>query len=242
MPHQKRIVALGVAFLTTTIAIAAQDATELKTQNEKFSYALGMQMGSGFRKQGLDLDPTAFAKGLAASFSGAKTLLTEDEMHTIIVNAREEYRKKQAALREEKAQRALNEGEKFLAANKNKEGVVVLPSGLQYKILKQGNGDKPKIDETVVCNYRGTLLDGTEFDSSAKHNGPATFPLRGVIRGWTEALQMMPSGSKWQLFVPAHLAYGKDGAGQMIPPNATLIFEVELLSIKENEQAERDRE
>ena len=241
MPHQKRILALVVAFLTITVTIAAQDATELKTQNEKFSYALGMQMGSGFRNQGLGLDSAAFAKGLATSFNGAKTLLTEDEMHTIIANAQEEYRKKQAVLREAKAQTELNEGEKFLAENKSKEGVVALPSGLQYKILIQGSGDKPKIDETVVCNYRGTLLDGTEFDSSAMHNGPATFPVRGVIRGWTEALQMMPAGSKWQIFVPAHLAYGKDGVGEKIPPEATLVFEVELLSIKENEK-ERERE
>ncbi|MGO9403415.1 MAG: FKBP-type peptidyl-prolyl cis-trans isomerase [Terriglobales bacterium] len=120
--------------------------------------------------------------------------------------------------------------------------MVTLPSGLQYKILKEGKGEKPEIDEKVVCNYRGTLLDGTEFDSSAKHNGPATFPVRGVIKGWTQALLMMPAGSKWQLFVPAHLAYGQQGAGQMIPPNATLIFELELLSVKEKEGEERDRE
>jgi len=240
MPRQKWILALGVAFLT--VAVAAQDASELKTEKEKFSYALGMQMGAGFRKQVLDLDPAIFAKGLTESFNGAKTMLTEDEMRAVLVNAQEEYKKKQAALREEKAQAMLSEGEKFLAENKNKEGVVTLPSGLQYKILKQGKGEKPAIDEKVVCNYRGTLLDGTEFDSSAKHNGPATFPVRGVIRGWTEALQMMPAGSKWHLFVPPHLAYGKEGSGQMVPPNATLIFEVELLSVKEKEGDERDRE
>jgi FKBP-type peptidyl-prolyl cis-trans isomerase FklB len=188
------------------------------------------------------LDAVSVGKGLADAFSGGKTLLTEDEMRTVLTSAQEEYRKKQAALREEKAQAMQREGEKFLAENKNKEGVVTLPSGLQYKILKQGKGDKPEIDEKVVCNYRGTLLDGTEFDSSAKHNGPATFPVRGVIKGWTEALQMMPSGSKWQLFVPPYLAYGKDGAGQMVPPNATLIFEVELLSVNEKEEHDRDRE
>lgn len=240
MPRQRWILGLGVAFLT--VAVAAQDASELKTQKEKFSYALGMEMGAGFRKQVLDLDPAIFAKGLAESFNGAKTMLTEDEMRAVLVNAQEEYKKKQAALREEKAQATLREGEKFLAENKNKEGVVTLPSGLQYKILKQGKGDKPEIDEKVVCNYRGTLLDGTEFDSSVKHNGPATFPVRGVIKGWTEALQMMPAGSKWQLFVPPYLAYGQDGAGQMVPPNATLIFEVELLSVKEKEEHDRDRE
>ncbi|MGB2606617.1 MAG: FKBP-type peptidyl-prolyl cis-trans isomerase [Candidatus Sulfotelmatobacter sp.] len=238
MLRQKWILAFAVAFLT--VAVAAQDASELKTQKEKFSYALGMQVGADFRKQVLDLDPGTFAKAFAESFNGAKTMLTEDEMHSILVNAKEEYRKKQAALREEKAQATLAEGEKFLAENKSKEGVVALPSGLQYKILKQGTGEKPEIDEKIVCNYRGKLLDGTEFDSSAKHNGPATFPVRGVIRGWREALLMMPTGSKWQLFVPPNLAYGHDGSGQMVPPNATLIFEVELLSVKQGE--ERDRE
>jgi len=240
MPRQKWILGMGVALVT--VAVAAQDASELNTQKEKFSYALGMQMGAGFRKQVLDLDLATFAKGLAESFNGDKTMLTEDEMRTVLADAQEEYRKKQAALREEKAEATLKDGEKFLAENKNKEGVVALPSGLQYKILKQGNGDKPEIDEKVVCNYRGTLLDGTEFDSSAKHNGPATFPVRGVIKGWREALLMMPAGSKWQLFVPPRLAYGQNGSGQMVPPNATLIFEVELLSVKENEGDERDRE
>jgi FKBP-type peptidyl-prolyl cis-trans isomerase FklB len=240
MPRQKWILALGVVFLTVTVA--AQDAPDLKNQKEKFSYALGMQMGAGFRKQALDLDLDIFAKGLAESFNGAKTMLTDDEMHAVLVNAQEEYKKKQAALREEKAQAALKEGEKFLAENKNEEGVVTLPSGLQYKILKEGKGDKPELNDKVVCNYRGTLIDGTEFDSSAKHNGPATFPVKGVIKGWTEALLMMPAGSKWQLFVPPHLAYGQNGAGQMVPPNATLIFEVELLSVKENEGEQRDRE
>ena len=239
MTKQSTLV-LGFALLT--VAAAAQDSSSFSTPKEKVSYALGMQIGSGFRKQGLDLDAASVGKGLADAFSGGKTLLTEDEMRTVLTSAQEEYRKKQAALREEKAQAMLREGEKFLAENKNKEGVVTLPSGLQYKILKQGKGDKPEIDEKVVCNYRGTLLDGTEFDSSAKHNGPATFPVRGVIKGWTEALQMMPAGSKWQLFVPPDLAYGKDGAGQMVPPNATLIFEVELLSVNEREEHDRDRE
>jgi FKBP-type peptidyl-prolyl cis-trans isomerase FklB len=124
------------------------------------------------------------------------------------------------------------DGDAFLAANKGKDGVVTLPSGLQYKILKQGNGPKPTANDTVECNYRGTLIDGKEFDASSKHGGPASFPVGGVIKGWTEALQLMPVGSKWQLFVPADLAYGDRGAGADIGPDATLIFEVELLSIK----------
>ncbi len=239
LPH-RWILALGVSFLT--VAVAAQDAPDLKNQKEKLSYALGMQMGAGLRKQALDLDLDTVSKGLSESFNGSKTLLTEDEMRAVLASAQEEHKKKQAALREEKAQATLKEGEKFLAENKNKEGVVTLPSGLQYKILKEGKGDKPDKDEKVVCNFRGTLIDGTEFDSSDKHNGPATFPVKGVIKGWTEALLMMPAGSKWQLFVPPQLGYGQNGAGQRIPPNATLIFEVELLSVKEGGGEERDRE
>jgi FKBP-type peptidyl-prolyl cis-trans isomerase len=131
------------------------------------------------------------------------------------------------------------EGEAFLADNKSKEGVVALPSGLQYKVLKEGNGPKPTATDSVVCNYRGTLINGTEFDSSTKHGGPATFPVNGVIKGWTEALQLMPVGSKWQLFVPPDLAYAERGAGGDIGPNATLIFEVELVSIQNKSEEKK---
>jgi FKBP-type peptidyl-prolyl cis-trans isomerase len=238
VPCQKWILALGAAFLTA--AAAAQNAPDLKTEKQKFSYALGMQMGADFRKQTLDLDLATFNKALAQSFNGGKTLLTEDEMRAILADAKEEYQKKQAALREEKAEATLKEGEKFLAENKNKEGVVTLPSGLQYKILKEGVGDLPQLNEHVVCNYRGMLLDGTEFDNSDKHNGPSTFPMKGVLEGWKEALLMMRVGSKWQLFVPPDLAYGKRGAPSMnVPPNATLIFELELFAVKEIEGEER---
>jgi FKBP-type peptidyl-prolyl cis-trans isomerase len=242
VPCHKWILALGAAFLTA--AAAAQNAPNLKTEKQKFSYALGMQMGADFRKQTLDLDLATFNKALAQSFNGGKTLLTEDEMRTILANAKEEFQKKQAELREEKAEATLKEGEKFLAENKNKEDVVTLPSGLQYKILKEGIGDLPKLNEHVVCNYRGMLLDGTEFDNSNKHNGPSTFPMRGVLEGWREALLMMRVGSKWQLFVPPDLAYGKRGAPSLnVPPNATLIFELELFAVKDIEGAERrDRE
>ena len=233
-------VLLGVALLA--IPVGAQDTPAFKTPKEKFSYALGMEIGSGFRKQALDLDPETLGKGFADAFAGGKTLLTEDEMRAALASAQEEYKKKQAALRAEKGQIALKEGQEFLAANKSKEGVVTLPSGLQYKILKEGTGEKPEFDDTVVWNYRGTLLDGTEFDSSAKHNGAAAFPLKGVIKGWAEALQLMSVGSKWQLFVPPQLAYGENGAGQIVPPNSTLVFEVELLAIKENQAPEKERE
>jgi FKBP-type peptidyl-prolyl cis-trans isomerase len=241
MSRHKWILALGMAFLT--VAVAAQGAPDLNTQKEKFSYALGMQMGADFRKQVLDLDLATFTKGLEQAFNGDKTMLTEEEMRTVIANAKEEYQRQQAALREEKAEENLKEGEKFLAENKTKEGVVSLPTGLQYKILQQGRGETPKTHQHVICNYRGTLLDGTEFDNSNRHNGPSTFPLKGVLEGWREALLMMPVGSKWQLFVPPDLAYGKAGVPSMkVPPNATLIFELELVSVKKEEVEERDRE
>jgi FKBP-type peptidyl-prolyl cis-trans isomerase len=236
---------LWALFLITAllaIAVEAQETSELKTQKEKISYALGMQMGADFHKQGLDLDLASLLKGLDASYHGGKTLLTEDEMRAVIASAKEEYRKKQAALREEQGEANLKAGEQFLADNKSKEGVVTLPTGLEYKVIQQGQGNAPKTHQHVVCNYRGTLIDGTEFDSSSKHNGPATFPMRGVIEGWREALLMMREGAKWQLFVPPQLAYGKAGIPSMnVPPNATLIYELELIAVKESDE-ERDRE
>jgi FKBP-type peptidyl-prolyl cis-trans isomerase len=220
--------------LLTSIPVLAQDAAaapELKTDKDKFSYALGMNFGENLRKQGLELDPAVFTKAFADAFNTGKTAMTEEDMKTVLTAAAQEIRKKQAAVQAEKADQAQKEGEKFLADNKAKDGVVALPSGLQYKILKQGTGEKPTAEDTVVCNYKGTLINGTEFDASEKHGGPATFPVKGVIAGWTEALQLMPVGSKWQLFVPSKLAYGEQGPPD-IGPNATLIFEVELVSIQ----------
>ena len=230
MTHRKWTSAAAIVLLAS-FAAAAQDAPELKTDKDKFSYALGMNFGEKLRQQGLELDPAVFGKAFAESFNGGKTAMTDQEMQTLLTAAAQEIRKKQAALQAEKGEAAQKEGEAFLTANKAKEGVVALPSGLQYKILKAGTGEKPTLDDTVVCNYKGTLINGTEFDASEKHGGPATFPVKGVIPGWTEALQLMPVGSKWQLFVPASLAYGAQGPPD-IGPNATLIFEVELVSIQ----------
>jgi FKBP-type peptidyl-prolyl cis-trans isomerase len=232
---------LVVVFLA--VAGAAQNAPDLNTQKEKLSYALGMQVGADLRKQSGDLDLATVIKALTESFNGGKTMLTEDEMRAVLANAKEEYRKKQAALRDEEAEKNLKEGEKFLAENKTKEGVVALPTGLQYKILEQGAGATPKTHQHILCNYRGTLIDGTEFDNSNRHNGPSVFPMKGVLEGWREALLMMRVGSKWQLFIPPDLAYGKGGAPAMkVPPGATLIYELELVSIKKDEAEERDRE
>ena len=230
MTDRKWILAAAISLLLS-FAAAAQDAPELKTDKDKFSYALGMKIAENFRKQGLELDPAVFAKAFEVSFNSGKTAMTGEEMETVLAAASQEIRKKQAAQQAEKGAAAQKEGEAFLAANKTKEGVVALPSGLQYKILKAGTGEKPTLDDTVVCNYKGTLINGTEFDASERHGGPASFPVKGVIAGWTEALQLMPVGSKWQLFVPSNLAYGAQGPGD-IGPNATLIFEVELVSIQ----------
>lgn len=189
-----------------------------------------MDAGSNFKKQSIDIDPDIFMKGFKDAFSGSKTVLTEDEMSKAMAAFKEERMKKHEEEAKKVAEKNTKEGEDFLVGNKKKEGVVTLPSGLQYKVLKEGDGPTPKETDTVTVNYRGTLVDGTEFDSSYKRNEPATFPVNGVILGWQEALKLMKVGSKWQLFVPAGLAYGERSAGNIIGPNTALIFEVELLS------------
>ena len=184
----------------------------------------GKRLAEIFQKQSIPFDPAILARGMKDGVTGGKTLLTDQEAQAVVEAVRGEMMKKAEAA-------GKKEGDDFLAANKGKEGVIVLPSGLQYKILKAGTGPKPTTSDTVVCNYRGTLINGTEFDSSYKRGQPAKFPVTGVIKGWTEALQLMPVGSKWQLFIPADLAYGERG-NQGIAPNSTLIFEIELLSIE----------
>jgi FKBP-type peptidyl-prolyl cis-trans isomerase FklB len=208
----------------------------LKTQKDKFSYALGMNLGKNLHQQAVAVDPNILARGLKDALTGGKTLLTDDEARAALTAAQAEVRAKQQEKMQQAGAENKKEGETFLAANKAKDGVVTLPSGLQYKILTAGTGPKPTASDTVVCNYRGTLINGTEFDSSYKRGQPATFPVGGVIKGWTEALQLMPVGSKWQLFIPTDLAYGDRGAGADIGPGATLIFEVELLSIQGKDQ------
>jgi FKBP-type peptidyl-prolyl cis-trans isomerase FklB len=207
----------------------------LKTEKDKFSYALGMnqakRMSEGLKKQSVPFDSAIFIRGMRDGFAGGKTLLTDDEAQAVMTEMQKQMHEQQQAKMAQAAEADKKEGDAFLAANKDKDGVVTLPSGLQYKILTAGTGPKPTTSDSVVCNYRGTLINGTEFDSSYKRGQPATFPVTGVIKGWTEALQLMPVGSKWQLFIPADLAYGDRGAGADIGPGSTLIFEIELLSI-----------
>jgi FKBP-type peptidyl-prolyl cis-trans isomerase len=204
----------------------------LKTPKDKASYAIGMNIGKGLHKDSVDVDPAILLRGLKDGMAGGKTLLTDDEAKTAMVAIQADLRKKQEAKMAVVGDANKKEGDGFLAQNKTKEGVVTLPSGLQYKILKEGTGPKPSASDSVVCNYKGTLIDNTEFDSSYKRGQPATFPVGQVIKGWTEVLQLMPVGSKWQVFVPSDLAYGPRAPGGTIGPNATLIFEIELLSIQ----------
>jgi FKBP-type peptidyl-prolyl cis-trans isomerase FklB len=222
---------------TGTAAKSATAAPALTTRKQKFSYALGMNIGTGLganlKKQSVEIDPAIVAQGLKDALAGGKMRLTEDQAKAVLTEVQNEVRKQQVEKTQEAAAANTKEGEAFLAANKSKDGVVTLPSGLQYKILTAGTGPKPAATDTVVCNYRGTLINGTEFDSSYKRGQPATFGVGQVIKGWTEALQLMPVGSKWQLFIPSSLAYGEKGAGAEIGPGATLIFEVELLSIQD---------
>jgi FKBP-type peptidyl-prolyl cis-trans isomerase len=204
----------------------------LKTDRDKGSYAIGLNIGQNLKRQSVDVDPGMLSMGIKDAMGGGKVLMTDDEMKAALTALQTQVKKTQETKMAEEGAANKKEGDAFLAANKTKEGVVTLPSGLQYKILKAGTGPKPKTTDTVISNYKGTLINGTEFDSSYKRGQPATFPVGQVIKGWTEALQLMPVGSKWQIFVPADLAYGQRGAGPDIGPNATLIFEVELMSIK----------
>ncbi len=223
---------------TTTTTPGQESATKsatpltLTTGKDKLSYAIGMNVGKNLQRQSIDVDPAILMQGLKDTMAGGKTLLTEQEAQSVLTEMQAEARKRQEEKMKVAGEANKKEGDAFLAANKTKEGVVTLPSGLQYKIIKAGTGPKPTATDSVVCNYRGTLIDGKEFDSSYKRGEPATFPVNGVIKGWTEALQLMPVGSKWQLVVPAELAYGSRGAGPDIGPDSTLIFEVELMSIQ----------
>ncbi|MDQ6862133.1 MAG: FKBP-type peptidyl-prolyl cis-trans isomerase [Verrucomicrobiota bacterium] len=227
----KQICILLLGTIVATAAVA-QQATQLKDDREKVSYSIGLDIGSTFKKQYMDVDMDVLMRGLKDGMSGAKPAMSEEEVRATMTAYSKTMMEKQAQRTKESAATNLEKGQKFLEENKSKEGVKTTASGLQYKVLTEGNGPSPKDTDTVVTNYRGTTIDGKEFDSSYKRNEPATFPVNRVIKGWTEALQMMKVGSKYQLFIPAALAYGERGAGQDIGPNETLIFDVELVAIK----------
>jgi FKBP-type peptidyl-prolyl cis-trans isomerase FklB len=229
------IVILGFLFLVSQAH--AQETSLLKNQKDKVSYIIGMDIGNNLKKQSIDVDPNILAKGVKDALSGAKPLLAEKEIQETMGA----FQKEMMAKRQEVAKQNKKDGETFLADNKKKEGVKTLPSGLQYKVIKAGTGKKPKSTDTVTVHYRGTLINGTEFDSSYKRGQSVSFQVSGVIPGWTEALQLMEEGAKWQLFIPSNLAYGERGAGGAIGPNATLIFEVELVSIQERKENQSEK-
>lgn len=219
---------VALALLIGAAQANAQQGAVLKDQKDKVSYTIGVNIGNNLKKQGIDINPELIARGLKDAVTGTKTLLTDAEMAEVMAA----FQKVQQQQISDLAAKNQKEGAAFLAANKTKEGVKTLPSGLQYKVIKAGTGAKPKVGDTVKANYKGSLIDGSVFDSSEQHGGPATFQVDRVIKGWTEALQLMEVGSKWQLFIPSELAYQETGAGEVIGPNATLIFDVELVSIE----------
>jgi FKBP-type peptidyl-prolyl cis-trans isomerase FklB len=231
----KLVAVLVVTLLTAQVS--AEETLVLKTPKDKVSYAIGVDLARNLKQPGVEVDVELMLRGLKDGLSRENLLMTDDELRKTMNAFQSELRVKQAELRQKQAKaRAIaaeenkKEGDAFLAENKKKEGVVTLPSGLQYRILKEGAGKKPAEVDTVEVNYRGTLVKGTDFDSSDRAGKPATFKVTEVIPGWKEALKLMPVGSKWQLFIPSQLAYGVRGLGDQIGPNATLIFELELLA------------
>jgi FKBP-type peptidyl-prolyl cis-trans isomerase len=231
-----------------TAAKTAITKADLKTDDDNVSYSLGFSMGSNFKKEELKVNLEIFQKGMKDGFTGSGQILNEEEVSKTMMGLQQNMRAKKQAeykerMEEKKKQGEANieKGKKFLEENKAKEGVVTLKSGLQYKILKKGTGASPKATDTVKCQYRGTTIDGKEFDSSYERDEPAKFALNRVIKGWTEGLQLMKEGGKWQFFVPAALGYGERGAGQNIGPNEVLIFEIELIGIEKPEAKEPEK-
>ena len=249
MKTRSKIVMLVLVCLTVMLVNAAEedakkDANEPKiavqapagkaeiliTETEKVSYIIGTQIARNFKSQDIEVNLDSLMMGLKDALQGDKLVLSQDEMNKVYTAWQGKMRAKMAAKKAKEAAENLAAGTAYLEANKAKEGVKVTPSGLQYKVIKEGTGDTPTADDKVKTHYRGTLIDGTEFDSSYKRNRPAEFPVKGVIKGWTEALQLMKVGGKWELYIPADLAYGERGRPS-IPANSTLIFEIELLEI-----------
>lgn len=228
----KSIILVILGAMMATQSLEAQNTKSLSTKKQKISYGIGLDMGRNIRQQEANVDLDALVKGMKDGVSNATPAIPDSELQVLLEAYAKEMMEKQTAKSKGLGDKNLKAGEAFLAENKTKTGVTTLPNGIQYRILKEGTGPKPTKDKTVVCHYRGTLIDGTEFDSSYKRNEPATFPLGSVIQGWQEVLPLMPVGSKWEAVIPATLAYGERGAGATIGPNATLVFEIELVAIQ----------
>jgi FKBP-type peptidyl-prolyl cis-trans isomerase FklB len=210
----------------------AAEKTVLKDDKDRLSYSFGVNIGKSLKNQSVEIDPDILSQGFKDAYTDSELLMAEQAVLDMLASYDQEMREKHAERTGEVAEKNKTEGEAFLAANKEKEGVVVLQSGLQYRVITKGTGRTPEFSDMVKTHYRGTLIDGTEFDSSYERGEAVVFPVNGVIKGWTEALMLMKEGAKWEIFIPADLAYGVRGAGSMIEPNATLIFELELISIE----------
>ena len=241
----KKIIALLCCALFLTVACKKEEKVEtpkeptaLSTQMEKVSYSIGMDIGNTIKQQGLDVDPEFVALGMSHAFANATTLLTPEQAKEVLMQWQQELMQKRVEEIKKQAEENAAKGKAFLEENAKKDGVVTLESGLQYEIIEDGNGTSPAEDDVVTVHYKGTLIDGTEFDSSYSRNQPATFPVNGVIKGWTEALQKMKTGGHWKIYVPAELAYGERQAGPKIGPNSTLVFDVTLLSVQDKEAAQ----
>ena len=225
-------VTLTMALLLASCGNDVPSVKELKTQKDSVSYAIGAQIGQNFKTQSVEVDPSVLAAAINDVASGKKLLLTEEQSQAIMMAYQTQLMAKQEEKRKADGEKQKEAGQKFLAENKSKAGVQTTATGLQYKVIKMGTGPKPLATDKVKCHYKGTLIDGKQFDSSIDRGEPAVFPVTGVIPGWTEVLQLMPVGSKWQVFIPSELGYAERGAGEDIGPNATLIFEIELISIE----------
>ena len=221
--------ALAAACAAAPLAFAADKAP--KTEKDKLSYSLGRQLGETVKANRIDVNPDVFSRAVKDALTGAKPAMSEAEMRSTLEVFSRTMQERQIAALKAMAAKNKKDSEAFLAANKKKKGVVTLPNGVQYKVIKEGKGKKPTLDDTVVVNYTGSLINGKEFDSSAAHGKPATFALNGTIKGFQQVLQMMPEGSKWEIYIPPELGYGERGAGP-IPPNSALIFDIDLVSIK----------
>ncbi len=232
----KQVLLVTIVLVLSSVACSGQTPKapikELKTPDEKLSYAIGLEVGTSLKNLPTEIEFPVFVQAVEDGLKGKKPLLTQEQALEIKMEFGKKVREERARERKELAEKNRKEGEAFLAENKKKKGVVTTESGLQYMVLHEGEGPKPKATDRVKVHYRGTLIDGTEFDSSYTRGKPATFALKGVVAGWTEALQLMKVGSKYRLFIPSELAYGKRGRGPKIGPDAVLIFELELLEIE----------